>query len=76
MSMKKLFVLLMMCTALSIGATSCGEKANANEEYYCPMHPDVVQDKPGTCPKCNMTLEKREKGSGGKDSTQSGSHSH
>jgi membrane fusion protein, copper/silver efflux system len=62
MSMKKLFLLLMMGTALSIGATSCGEKASANEEYYCPMHPEVVQDKPGTCPKCNMNLEKREKG--------------
>lgn len=24
--------------------------------YYCPMHPDVVQDKPGTCPKCGMAL--------------------
>jgi hypothetical protein len=24
--------------------------------YTCPMHPDVVQDKPGTCPKCGMDL--------------------
>src|SRR3712207_5510789 len=24
--------------------------------YVCPMHPDVVQDKPGTCPKCGMKL--------------------
>jgi Cu+-exporting ATPase len=25
--------------------------------YTCPMHPEVVQDKPGSCPKCGMALE-------------------
>ncbi len=29
-------------------------------EYSCPMHPEVVQDEPGTCPKCGMRLEPRE----------------
>lgn len=24
--------------------------------YVCPMHPDVVSDKPGRCPKCGMAL--------------------
>ena len=24
--------------------------------YTCPMHPEIVQDKPGNCPKCGMTL--------------------
>ena len=24
--------------------------------YACPMHPDVVSDEPGRCPKCGMTL--------------------
>jgi Cu+-exporting ATPase len=28
-------------------------------EYVCPMHPEVVQDHPGTCPKCGMALEPR-----------------
>ena len=26
-------------------------------EYTCPMHPEVVSDKPGTCPKCGMDLQ-------------------
>lgn len=25
--------------------------------YTCPMHPEVRQDDPGTCPKCGMALE-------------------
>ena len=25
--------------------------------YTCPMHPEVVQDDPGTCPHCGMALE-------------------
>ena len=25
--------------------------------YTCPMHPEVVQDEPGTCPHCGMALE-------------------
>jgi len=24
--------------------------------YVCPMHPEVVQDRPGKCPKCGMDL--------------------
>jgi Cu+-exporting ATPase len=28
-------------------------------QYTCPMHPEVVQDSPGSCPKCGMTLEPR-----------------
>ncbi|MBW6487680.1 heavy metal translocating P-type ATPase [Sulfurimonas sp.] len=26
-------------------------------EYTCPMHPEVIQDHPGSCPKCGMALE-------------------
>ena len=29
-------------------------------EYTCPMHPEVVQIGPGSCPKCGMALEPRE----------------
>lgn len=30
-------------------------------EYWCPMHPTVVQDKPGKCPVCGMPLSRRKK---------------
>jgi Cu+-exporting ATPase len=31
----------------------------ASVEYTCPMHPEVVSDRPGSCPKCGMALEPR-----------------
>ena len=36
--------------------------SNANssaDTYTCPMHPEVKSDKPGKCPKCGMTLVKK-----------------
>ncbi|MGB5813503.1 MAG: copper-translocating P-type ATPase [Polyangiales bacterium] len=30
-----------------------------SREWVCPMHPDVVRDAPGDCPKCGMALEPR-----------------
>ena len=33
-------------------------KPNAMQvEYTCPMHPEIVQKGPGSCPKCGMALE-------------------
>jgi hypothetical protein len=29
--------------------------------YTCPMHPEVTSNRPGSCPKCGMTLVKKEK---------------
>lgn len=35
------------------------KKPASNTEYTCPMHPEVVSDRPGSCPKCGMALEPR-----------------
>lgn len=32
------------------------------EIYTCPMHPEIIRDKPGQCPICGMTLVKKEEG--------------
>jgi hypothetical protein len=43
-------------------AADTAKKAKAVKVIYtCPMHPDVLSDKPGKCPKpgCGMTLVKK-----------------
>jgi Cu(I)/Ag(I) efflux system membrane fusion protein len=35
--------------------------AHGATEYFCPMHPQVVRDEPGTCPICGMPLSQRAK---------------
>lgn len=43
--------------------TSCSDSGSENLNstgskhiYTCPMHPEVISDQPGNCPKCNMKL--------------------
>lgn len=33
-----------------------GSIETAGIAYTCTMHPEVISDKPGKCPKCNMDL--------------------
>ena len=48
------------CKKSSLPSTpAMGQATNAasqTHQYTCSMHPDVVQDKPGDCPKCGMKL--------------------
>ena len=39
-------------TATSRAATEQEKK----QKYTCPMHPEVITDHPGNCPKCGMKL--------------------
>ena len=66
-----LAALMALALGVAAGVTGCnksehehsaGEQpghehgAAAKTQYTCTMHPEVVQDKPGNCPKCGMKL--------------------
>ncbi len=36
------------------------EIAEGKEIHTCPMHPQIIRDKPGNCPICGMKLIKKE----------------
>ena len=60
--MKKILFITVITFFVSGIIVSCNneEKKTENTEqtpkaqakYYCPMHPEVTSDKPGTCDKC------------------------
>ncbi len=63
--MKKTKWLVSVLSALAIGVMVIGvngckksehESAGHAHQYTCTMHPEVVQDAPGKCPKCGMAL--------------------
>ena len=56
--------LLIVFTFLSLGLAAftlsgCKPSTAQAKQYTCEMHPEVVQDKPGACPKCNMKLTEK-----------------
>jgi hypothetical protein len=74
--MKKTLLSIFAIATASVMAISCGSsetkektsetmdttnmKTEMAMSYTCPMHPEVVTDKPGSCPKCGMDLVKKE----------------
>lgn len=43
-------------------AVPSAKEPPAGTAWTCPMHPEVVSDKPGPCPKCGMPLEPKSGG--------------
>ena len=46
-------------SALIVGCKSMDSADHGSShvhKYTCPMHPEVVQDSPGSCSKCGMKL--------------------
>ena len=55
----KLIMTTLMALILAVTGCNKSESATSNNaavKYTCPMHPEVVQDAPGNCPKCGMKL--------------------
>lgn len=55
------FILFSAFIFSSCGQSTTKEKAAAEKEvtkvqYTCPMHAEVISDKPGNCPICKMAL--------------------
>ncbi|MBT1699280.1 efflux RND transporter periplasmic adaptor subunit [Fulvivirgaceae bacterium PWU4] len=52
--MTALFLLLLFAAACNKNGTHA-----EHDTYTCPMHPTVIQDRPGTCPVCGMDLVRK-----------------
>ena len=65
--MKKLFFIAVLLLSTGLVFTACSgndskvktEQLAKDETYTCTMHNEVMSDKPGKCPKCEMTLVKQ-----------------
>lgn len=49
----------MMMKDSNTGSEMTNPKQDMAAPYTCPMHPEVMSDKPGKCPKCGMDLVKK-----------------
>ncbi|MGI9067976.1 MAG: heavy metal translocating P-type ATPase [Pyrinomonadaceae bacterium] len=47
----------MTAQPVAIHRAGISTSSSKSQTYTCPMHPEVRQDKPGSCPKCGMALE-------------------
>ena len=52
--MKK--VIIFFIAFIATAALAQHDRHAAKQLYTCPMHPEVVMDHPGNCPRCGMTL--------------------
>jgi Cu(I)/Ag(I) efflux system membrane fusion protein len=43
---------------VTLGADGSPAPTGAEGKYSCPMHPQVIESKPGACPLCGMDLQK------------------
>ena len=65
---KQIYALIILfAVAALVVVSGCSDQktgqkvqADSSQVYTCPMHPEVVSDEPGLCPKCNMNLVPKE----------------
>lgn len=49
-------VVIIIILLIGCNGKKDGQSSEIKQTYTCPMHPQIVQDKPGTCPICGMDL--------------------
>src|SRR6266571_2219480 len=54
--MKRQISILIVAVALGTSVAIAQQTEHEKQKYTCVMHPEVVMDHPGKCPKCGMTL--------------------
>lgn len=61
---RRVVIMVPLLVAFAFGLPLCvqslvgsGVSQAQEAEYSCPMHPEVKSKKPGSCPKCGMTLK-------------------
>ena len=65
--MKAIKIILTSILLSTLLLTACSDKkkqpatvqAKSDAKYTCPMHPQILEDHPGSCPICGMTLVKK-----------------
>jgi Cu(I)/Ag(I) efflux system membrane fusion protein len=78
--MKNLFNICAILLVLSWASCTNSEKPveaskdtvthhQSHAVFTCPMHPEVISDKPGICPECKMDLVAKADGPSTSDST-------
>ena len=71
MKVESKYILILLIVLLGGGVlSSCKNKNTSSvtnkskkELWTCSMHPEIIRDKPGTCPICGMDLVKKEEAS-------------
>lgn len=66
--MRNLVLFVFLLAGASLLPAACGDKKKATaaapeqkkELWTCSMHPEIIRDKPGSCPICGMDLIKKE----------------
>lgn len=76
--MKTVNIILILLTFLLVSCSKKSETSNTSKPktvYTCPMHHEVISDKPGVCPICHMDLvEKKSDESSGEEMHNSNIH--
>lgn len=65
--MKKIFFIAVILLSIGLVIIACSgtdnktktERLTKDETYTCPMHNEVMSDKPGKCSKCGKILMKQ-----------------